>query len=101
MAIRDGVPRTDILLDFLTVPELCRSSVLLQCCFTSTETILRTIKDGEVVSRPQAFTISPRSYHRPPGHGTRARAANFFFFPGALRPQNPYGLFGTGMCCAH
>ena len=49
-------------LDFHTVPGLWRISVcLFQCCFTTTETILRTIWDGKPRTATSTFTQLPSS----------------------------------------
>ena len=54
---------------------------LIQCCFTDTVTV-RTIRDGEPRTSTSTFTQLPSS----------AESS----FSVALRPQRPYGLFGTG-----
>ena len=56
---------------------------LLQCCFMCTE-ILRTISNGEPRTSTSTFTQLLSS------------GANTRLFNDTLRPQRPYGLFGTG-----
>ena len=53
-------------------------------CFTSTETI-QLIRDGRRVEK-----VMKTQAHLPVHSGGRS------FFRGALRPQKPYGLLGTG-----
>ena len=79
--IRDGELRTatSTFTQFLSSPLL----LLLSWCFTSTETI-RLIRDG----RMEVGEEGGRSLH--------SSSVLFFFFHGALRPQKPYGLLGTG-----
>ena len=63
------------------------SFLLLSRCFTSTETVW-LIRDGE---------IGNDSPGRPPcSHSSWTLSSVYFFFHGALRPQKPYGLLGTG-----